>query len=121
MKSDNIDFYKIDYILDIKTLTNDYEKIFGDYILNEPTKTFVESLINKYYDYLYDKSIKTDENNDNNKVYINKLLNMFPNKDSKLYKDLEACIYDNNKFGVLADDFFRLSSCKNVDLDINKS
>ena len=118
--NNQIDYYKIDYVLNTIPKSKNYDKSYGDYVFNNTTKTFIELIINTYYDFINKGMIDTGLICETNTDNIQKILDLFQDKNNRLYKDLDSCIDDYTNFGIFADDIFKLSSCKNIEVEIQR-
>ena len=110
----------IDMVICQKDETRNYSKYFSRFIFDSETKEFIENII-----YLFEENIRQNEKDkdrkiEDNEVDFRKMLELFEDKENKLYKDIEKCIYDYNYIGVLSDDIFKLKNCGNIDFDIYK-
>ncbi len=93
IENELIDFDSIDAIISL----NSYEKKEINKIeLNDETKRFVERIINKYNKYARDRNFDINTSSDERRIIFTALLELFPNDQSKLYKDIKEDIETNN-------------------------
>ena len=84
--NESIDFESIDKVICLSFF--DIEKI-EKYNFENQTKAFVEKVINKYNKYARDNNFDINTKFNEHKIIFESLLELFPNNQSKFYKDIK--------------------------------
>lgn len=111
--NESIDFESIDKVICLSFF--DIEKI-EKYNFENQTKAFVEKVINKYNKYARDNKFDINTKFNEHKIIFESLLELFPNNQSKFYKDIKTAIETKN-YQLFFDDKWKLIKCTNIELN----
>lgn len=113
-----IDFCKIDKVISAEIESHKYNDCFLNYIeFDDTTRKFIEDIILEYQDGIATKELDLFNNTNKNDEFLKNILKKFPDKNNKLYYDINSCIGNSNNYSIIANDFFKLKVCKDINIE----
>ena len=114
----NLDFNKINEVVGANIDVHKYNDCFlNDVEFDEDTKNFIEDIIIEYQNGIVEKKLNLFVNSNENDKFLRKILKKFPDRNNKLYSDINSCLGNIDCITDLINDIFKLKACKNISVD----